>query len=243
MCDNQRALFSLASFLTGLALLMGLVAGGYWLAHSPWFPVRVIRIDGTLKHVTPEQLKLVAESELRGTFFTLNLDATRETFEKLPWVRQAVVRRQWPDRLDIVIEEYEAAARWKHAGLLSTQGEWFDAATSESMPVVDGPGGSEPDLAQALERFGQTLQPAGLKIAELVLSDRRAWRMKLDNGLELELGRDEVGPRLDRFVAIWRQELSRLPYRMEYVDLRYPNGFAVKMPDYVPGRQPARPAA
>ena len=111
------------------------------------------------------------------------------------------------------------------------------------MPVVDGPGGSEPDLAQALERFGQTLQPAGLKIAELVLSDRRAWRMKLDNGLELELGRDEVGPRLDRFVAIWRQELSRLPYRMEYVDLRYPNGFAVKMPDYVPGRQPARPAA
>ena len=71
----------------------------------------------------------------------------------------------------------------------------------------------------------------------------RAWRMKLDNGLELELGRDEVGPRLDRFVAIWRQELSRLPYRMEYVDLRYPNGFAVKMPDYVPGRQPARPAA
>ncbi|MGE8355002.1 MAG: cell division protein FtsQ/DivIB [Microvirgula sp.] len=244
MWDNHKALNSFASFLFGAALLMSLVAGGYWIAHSSYFPVRKIRIDGALKHVTPEQLRLVAESELKGTFFTLNLDATREAFEKLPWVRRAVVRRQWPDQLEIVIDEHRAVARWGESGLLSSQGEWFDAASSESLPMVEGPAGSEKDLVRALADAGRLLAPASLRVAGLKLSERRAWDVMLSNGVQLRLGHDDVEGRMARFVAVWQQELVKLPYRIEYVDLRYPNGFAVRMPDYKPGNVlPKKPAA
>lgn len=235
MWDNHKALQTLASFLFAVASLALVYAGGYWLAHSKYFPVRQIRIDGQLSHITAEQLKLVAESELRGTFLTLNLDATRQAFEKLPWVQRAMVRRQWPDRLDIVITEYQAVARWGEAGLLSANGEWFDAAASETLPVVQGPAGSEKLIADKLALFKRQLQVAGLQIRDLHLSERQAWELTLDNGVRLALGRADIDKRLARFAASWKTRLAGLPYEIDYVDLRYPNGFAVHMPGYKPG--------
>lgn len=239
MWDNHKALQTLANFLLAVASLALVYAGGYWLAHSKYFPVRQIRIDGQLRHITAEQLKLVAESELRGTFLTLNLDATRQAFEKLPWVQRATVRRQWPDRLDIVIAEYQAVARWGEAGLLSAAGDWFDAAASEPLPVVQGPAGSEKLIATQLVAFQRQLQPASLQVKELKLSERQAWELTLDNGVKLALGRADIDKRLARFAANWKTRLAALPYEIDYVDLRYPNGFAVHMPSYKPGSNKA----
>jgi cell division protein FtsQ len=65
--------------------------------------------------VTPTQIEYAARSAVAGNFFTVNLDAVRAAFEKLPWVRKAEVRRRWPDGLELAIEEHVAAARWKQA--------------------------------------------------------------------------------------------------------------------------------
>lgn len=232
MWDNHKALKGLADVLLFASLLMILYAGVFWVTHAPVFPVKRIQITGHMKRVTPEQLRFIAEHELSGTFFTLDIDKTRAAFGKLPWVRDAQVRRRWPDTLDIEVDEHAALARWGENGLISVKGEWFDAASDENLPVLYGPAGSQKDMGQMLERLRHQLDVAGLVPARLWLSDRRAWRVELNNGIRLELGRGEVESRVTRFASYWKDTLGALPYHIEYVDMRYPNGFAVRMPDY-----------
>lgn len=232
MWDNHRALRSLANVLLLASLAMLLYAAGFWLVHAPWFPVRKIAIDGTLSRVTPEQLKYIAEHQLSGTFFTLDIDRTRAAFEKLPWVSEAQVRRSWPDTLEITVSEHQAQARWGENGLISSAGRWFDAASDQQLPLFYGPAGAEKEMSAMLAQLRQRLAPAGLSPRVLILTERRSWQVQLNNGVKLELGRGEVAARVERFTRHWRDTLAGLPYRIETVDLRYPNGFAVRMPDY-----------
>lgn len=232
MWDNHAVLRALANFLLLAALMMVLYSGGVWLIHSPLFPVKRIHIGGQFAKVTPMQLKYIAKHELSGTFFTLDINKTRGAFQKLPWVREVQVRRTWPDRLEITISEHVALARWGESGLISTEGRWFDAASDQPLPVFYGPAGSEKEMVRALQMFEPVLKQAKLQPRQLWLSERRAWKMELDNGVMLELGRGPVKERLVRFAEYWPRSLAVLPYRIESIDLRYPNGFAVRMPDY-----------
>ena len=108
MWDNHRALGFIATCLNWLAVLALLFAGLFYLVHSPLFPVRKINIQGQMARVTPVQLRYIAENELSGTFFTVDIDQTRAAFGKLPWVREAQVRRRWPDQLDIMVHDHQA---------------------------------------------------------------------------------------------------------------------------------------
>lgn len=232
MWDNHRLLGRIASLLFLVSLSMLVYAGGFWVTHAPIFPVKRIEISGQMKRVTPEQLRFIAEHELSGTFFTLDIDKTRAAFGKLPWVRDAQVRRRWPDALIISVEEHVAVARWGENGLVDARGEWFDAASDQPLPVLEGPAGSQKDMSEMLVRLRQQLQGAGLAPARVWLSARRAWRVELDNGVRVELGRGDVETRAGRFATHWEKTLAALPFHIEYVDMRYPNGFAVRMPDY-----------
>jgi cell division protein FtsQ len=91
-------------------------------------------------------------------------------------------------------------------------------------------------MTAALTAFRRTLKPLTLAPKSITLSERRAWQVFLDNGIWLDLGRQDALPRLSKFANSWQNDLSRLPFRIEYVDLRYPNGLAVKMPDYKPSK-------
>ncbi|TDR76568.1 cell division protein FtsQ/DivIB [Paludibacterium purpuratum] len=233
MWDNHIALRRLANLLLLLSIGMLLYAGGFWLTHAPVFPVKKIRISGQMQRVTPEQLKFIAEHELTGSFFTLDIDRTRAAFSKLPWVREAQVRRTWPDTLEISIDEYVALARWGEDGLVDVNGTWFDAASDQNdLPVFFGPAGAQKDMASLYQRLKQVLAPTELKIVRLYLSDRRAWSVELDNGVHIELGRGDVEQRAQRFASHWQNTVAKLPYSVSYVDMRYPNGFAVRMPGY-----------
>ncbi|BEV72499.1 MULTISPECIES: cell division protein FtsQ/DivIB [unclassified Paludibacterium] len=233
MWDNHIALRRLANLLLLVSIGMLLYAGGFWVTHAPVFPVKKIRITGKMQRVTPEQLKFIAEHELTGSFFTLDIDRTRAAFGKLPWVRGAQVRRTWPDTLEISIDEYAALSRWGEDGLVDVNGTWFDAASDQNdLPVFYGPAGAQKDMAQMYQRLKQDFALADLKIVRLVLSDRRAWSVELDNGVHIELGRGDVENRALRFTTHWKGTLARLPYPISYVDMRYPNGFAVRMPGY-----------
>jgi cell division protein FtsQ len=232
MWDNHTVIRRLANLLLLVSLGMLLYAAGFWVTHTPVFPVKKILISGQMKNVTPEQLKFIAEQELTGTFFTLDLDKTRAAFSKLPWVLNAQVRRNWPDTLEISVQEYVALARWGENGLVDVNGDWFDAASDQNLPVMYGPAGAQKDMAIMLLQLRQAMAQAGLTPVRLYLSDRRAWSVDLDNGVHVELGRGDVEERAIRFASHWKGTLAKLPYHITYVDMRYPNGFAVRMPDY-----------
>lgn len=231
MWDNHQLLRRIANVLLIASMGVLLYSVWLWFSHSPYLPIKQIRVEGEFERLSGEQIRFVAENELKGMFFTVDLDSTRQAFEKLPWVRRASVRRQWPDRLEVSLEEHKAIARWSDTHLLSIRGERFEALADDALPRVTAPAGSEKEIAARLVRFADILASAGLKPQALTMAARQAWEIRLQNGILLRLGRVSVEERLQRFAEQWTQTLSTLSQDIDYVDLRYPNGFAVRLHD------------
>ena len=240
MWDNADMLNSCANVLYALAVATLIYAGAHWVLHSRLLPLRQLVVQGQLTHVTREQVQSAARAGAAGTFLSVDLDAVRRAFEALPWVRKVEVRRLWPDRIQVTLEEHVALARWgadpQSGHLVDTYGEVFDGNLPDAvvLPQFAGPSGSAAEVTRRYAAYRQTLAPLRLEPRQVLLSQRYAWQLRLSNGLTLELGRDQlkqpVLQRLARFVAYYAQTLGRLNRRFEYVDLRYPGGFAVRVP-------------
>jgi cell division protein FtsQ len=223
-------------------LIVFAVVGLGWAATAtlqrlPVFPLREVVVTGAVEQVTRAQIEHAARSALTGNFFTVDLDDARALFEKLPWVRRADVRRQWPDTLELALEEHVAVAHWRQADgearLVNSFGEIFAAASNARLPTFAGPEGSAPRVLARYREFCQTLASVGRTPDVLVLSSREAWQVRLDDGVVLELGRDEakhsLGERLARFVDYYRPAAEKTQVAAGgVVDMRYPNGFALR---------------
>jgi cell division protein FtsQ len=230
MWDKPRLLNWIANFLFALSVVLFLYAMLFVVVHLPIFPIREVKVDGQLAHVNREQIKLIVAKHLKGNFFTLNLEKTRDAFEKLPWARNVSVRRQWPDKLNVVIEEHQALARWGNIALVNTHGELFQAATDGELPVFYGPGDGVMEVTTNYGAYSQVMNQANLRIAQVSLSPRRAWEIKTDKGLVIALGREDMQARLTKFAHAYQSTLSQLNVKVMYADLRYSNGFAVRRP-------------
>lgn len=231
MWDNVGTLRLASNVLFAVAAMFLFYGTAHYVIHLPIFPLREIQVTGDVAHVTREQVEVVVTKELRGNFFTVDLVQARAAFEKLSWIRRVHVRRHWPDRLEFAVEEFQPIARWGSTALVSAQGEVFEAAVNTALPVLAGPERSAPEVVSHLRLFERALEPVGRRIAQLTLSPRRAWVLKLDDGMVLELGRDNLEHRLASFVSVYGRTVARLPGPPSYVDLRYPNGFAVRSAD------------
>ena len=236
MWDNPRQLNILAGFLVGLVVLAVTLTGLQMALRSPLWPVREVTIRGDLRHTLRPEIEASLVHRVSGNFFSVDVVEVRNALERLPWVRRAAVRRVWPDSLEATLEEHVALARWGQGeallpggGLVNTFGERFPGGSKEKLPQFSGPRGSEAEVARRYARFSELVAPLGARVDEVVLTPRLAWQLKLSNGVRLALGRDADAAevRLERFVESAAKGLSRY----DYVDLRYPNGFALRLPD------------
>ncbi len=235
MWDNARFLNALANALYCAAAALTLYGVLMMFLQLPIFPLREVEVTGRVARTTRDQVQAIVVEQLKGNFFTLDLDAARAAFQKLPWIRRATLRRHWPDRLEVEVEEHVALARWRDSALVNTYGEVFEAATSEILPVFSAPEGTATEVAQRYDAFRTSLEPLGKRPVHVALSARRAWQLKLDDGEVLELGRSQMEERLQRFVSAYGRTLAQLPHRSYRIDLRYSNGFAVRMPSTARG--------
>jgi cell division protein FtsQ len=242
MWNNTRLLNLLANVMFGMAALIVLKLAVIAFINSPRFPVHTVRISGDLAGVAADQLSDAFAGRPMGNFFSVDLAAVRQWVEEVPWVRRATVRRAWPDRLDVRIEAQHALARWAadtepsgRGQLVNIYGELFGADTDAQLPLLSGPAGTEKDVAVRYRRFYQLLAPLQQQPVEVTLTQRFAWEVRLSGGLLIALGRDgpheDAQDRLARFVRMYPATLARLGPRVAYVDLRYPNGFALRLPD------------
>lgn len=199
-----------------------------WLLSLPVFALHRVEVRGDLRQVDEASIRLITSRRIRGNFFTVDLDEVRDSFEKLPWVREARVSRFWPDTLRVELVEHVPLARWNGKSLLSVEGVVIDARAQSGLPSLNGFEGSGEEVADSYRRFSQTLAPLGMHIRELSLSERRAWRLKTEEGLELAIGRVEPEARLARFSELYGRTVEMLGAPPAYVDLRYADGFAVR---------------
>ncbi len=221
-----------------------LVAGALvtWALRAPWFSISGIVVTGEVSHNNALTLKANVAPRLAGSFFTLDLARARQAFESVPWVRQAVVKREFPNRLHVNLKEHQAVAYWgpeSESRLVNSFGEVFEANVDEVeqdvLPRLHGPDGQ---AAQVLATY-QALQPLfenlNLEIDQLELSGRGGWVSRLDTGAVLQLGRgsvDEVKVRTRRFLATLSQAAAqhgRKPEALESADLRHEGGYAIRL--------------
>ena len=245
--DNPRLLNLSANLLFALAGLLLATTALQLLLRSPLLPVKEAVVRGELQRVNHEEVASALEGS-GGNFFAVDLGAVRGRLERVAWVRRVEARRIWPDRIEVRLEEHVPFARWGQVagdlqsnGLVNTFGEPFaavlDRPAQARLPLFAGPAGTEGELARRYRRFAELLAPLGLApeqgaIAALVLTPRHAWQLRLAGGLTLELGRDgaeAVEQRLARFVVAYPESIGRLGRHYEHVDLRYPNGFALRV--------------
>lgn len=234
-----------AFVLAAIGVCALVVVAILWAAHRPIFAVRAIKVDGDLAHNSALTIRANAAPKLAGNFFTMDLAAGRRAFESVPWVRQAIVKRVWPNRLAVQLEEHKPAALWSSSAnadeatdkMVNTFGEVFEAnvgdVEDDALPVLRGPEGTSAQMLKMIARLKPEFAAMDARIDTLELSGRGSWRADLDSGAEIELGRgseDEVIARTRNFVATLPEVRNRYAqHPLLYADLRHNDGYAVRL--------------
>lgn len=213
----------------GLTLLAGYgVVQAYHKVNAQ--KIETVQIEGTLQYVSGEDIKEAVNRFASASLVTIDLDMLKAELETQPWISQVNVRREWPDRLVIQVEEEQPIARWNENQLLNQQGQIFspeNAMAELQLPRLTGPEHSEQTVMLQYLQFNQLLYPLGVRIRNLALNDRSAWTMTLTNGAEVRLGRDHVLDRLRRLVVFLESDYGKEAVNIGSIDLRYRNGIAV----------------
>ncbi len=231
-----------ATVLFTLAAVALLAAALWWVLRHPAFAIGAITVRGEVTHNSAAMLRANVMPRLAGNFFTVSLQTTREAFEAVPWVRQAVVRREFPNRLRVLLQEHQAVALWGSDGdqkLVNNFGEVFEANAGDvepdNLPRLKGPDGQSLQVLQMYRVVKPLFEPLDLAVEQLGLSPHGSWTAQLDSGAVIELGRGtgaEVAQRTSRFIQTLNQVTSRHSRRADSVvsaDLRHGDGYAVRL--------------
>jgi cell division protein FtsQ len=219
----------------------------FWIGQRPVFTIQQIQIQGeegqNLKHINPALVRTQVINQLSGNFFSVRLDHARKAFEDLPWVRSASVRRVWPNGLIVTLEEQQPIGIWNTKDgtkLLNSYGELFtvnlaEAELDRGLVEFSGPTNGNKEAVELYHQLGNWFKPFDTSVVSLSLSSRYSWTTRLDNGMIFELGRDldqkdrsQIKNRLERFFKVWPEVKEKLPNKVDYIDLRYTNGFAIR---------------
>lgn len=232
-----------SGLLLGLALLALGIAALTWVMRHPAFALREIVLVGEVAHTRAASLNEQVLPKLKGGYFDMDLRAARAAFEDLPWVRHAVVRRVWPQRLVVTVEEHVPVAYWERpAGdphLVNSHGEVFDVnlgdLDDDGLPTLRGPDADSAAQVWAMwQRLSPEFAPLGARLVRLALSDGGSWRATLDKGgAVIEIGRgepDEIVLRTRRFALSVRQVSQQFEQRaIVQADLRHRDGYALQL--------------
>lgn len=225
-------------FIVGGVLMAALAL--MWLIRQPVFNIKSVKVEGEVTRNSVSTIRANALPQLAGNYFTLDLSRGKQAFEAVPWVRQAIVQRVWPNRLRVLLEEHHAVALWAMKDgddqLVNQQGEVFQAnlgdVEDEALPTLKGPDGSSAEVLAMYQRLVPVFEKLEMHIDQLSMSGRGSWHAEFDNGAEIELGRgtqDELVARSERFVATVTQVIERYQRPLVYADLRHNEGYAVRL--------------
>jgi cell division protein FtsQ len=240
MPADVRLMNAIAMVVFTLALVALMAAGLAWAARRPQFQFGDVRLEGDLQRNSVTTVRANAMPHIAGNFFTMDLARTRAAFEQVPWVRHAVVRRVWPNRLVVSLEEHQPVALWlgdeNSDKMVNSHGEVFEAnvgdVEDDSLPQFAGPDGTSSQVLDMYRRLQPMFTGLDTEVTALRLSGRGSWKVDLDDGAKVELGRgtqDEVVERTTRFVRTLPQVLHKFHAPLESADLRHAEGYAVKL--------------
>ncbi|KAF1686031.1 cell division protein FtsQ [Pseudoxanthomonas broegbernensis] len=228
----MNAVLRILAWLLAVALVAAPVVAvlNGWVGAERW-PLSRLRVTGQFERVQAEQVRQVLAQHARTGYFAVRLSQAQRAVEQLPWVESAVVRKQWPDVLEVQVVEHRPFARWGTDRLLSERGRLFplpqDLADAH-LPWLDGPDARTAEVVALYDQTRALFAPLGYGVARLGMDARGSWSLVLDNGTVVVIGRHDARARLARFVRVLPQLLVRHARPLQRADLRYTNGFALE---------------
>ena len=237
-----RLMNKVASLMLTLFVLVCLASGLWWVLRHPSFALQLITVEGEVSRNNALTLKTNVVPQLNGNFFTLELERARQAFEAVPWVRSAVVHREFPNRLRVRLQEQHPVALWGEEGsstLVNEQGQVFEANLGEveadALPRLKGPGSQSQQVLAMYQTLRPVLQGADMDMDELELSPRGSWKVVTSQGVTIELGRGQpqaLTALLQDFLRTLPQITSRYgrtPKSLAAADLRHKDGYALRL--------------
>ncbi|CAM4417026.1 MAG: Cell division protein FtsQ [Legionellaceae bacterium] len=193
-------------------------------------PVRQVKVKGNYSHVDKVAIQKTIMPFLKEGFVNIDSENLKKTLQLLPWVDKVKVMRVWPDKLEIQLMEHTPIAQWNEQELLDENGTLFhlNEQSLQHLPSLMGPEGQHNVVLHNYQKLNILLAPLGLRVARLYLSARQAWNMQLSNGVTVILGKVNPERRLKRLVNVYTQVAMAKEANIEYIDIRYSNGVAVK---------------
>jgi len=222
-------------FLIPMILAGVLVGFGYWgwrqLMKPDTLPIQHIDIASKEAHLKSSDLQKVAWKNLQGGFFSLKINKLKQGLLDLPWVADVSLRRHWPNTLQIMVTEQQALARWGKRGVINDHGELFYPSVKtipKTLPVLTGPVDDEKEIVFNFQKLKDSASQSGLSIQSLDVSPRLSYQVRLSNGIVVVIGREDVVQRFSRLMQLYSRLIGRKSARVLRVDLRYPNGLAIR---------------
>lgn len=210
-------------------------------------PVNSVQVQGELKFLDRDQISSLVRSNISGGYFTVDLRHVREILLQEPWVSEVALRRQWPAGINVYINEKTPVAYWNDEAYVSKKGDVFKPArvdNSLNLPELSGPEGQHRNVWKFMNVLYQEIAALKYEIKQLQLDNRRAWQLKIasinrvnteiansENNINVRLGRFDTDKRMQRFIRILpalATEMNDQGKKINVIDMRYPNGFAVQ---------------
>lgn len=194
-------------------------------------PLQSVQLKADFVRVNSLDVEKVLNTYKTEKFLSVDLEQLRIDLGGVNWVDRVEVQRRFPASVEVTLIEHVAAARWGETGLLNTRGEVIlrnARYLPPELPRLDGPDGSEWQVAQQYLNLRQDVLDYGMNIDEMIMDARGAWRFTLAHGLQVRIGREATDQRFQRFSRQVLPVLLQLPQNAGVIDMRYNNGFAVK---------------
>lgn len=239
--DSSRR--SNGSQLAGVIFLLMVLAtilwGGWvvvvWMKDASRLPLSKLVVTGERHYTTNDDIRqAILALGAPGTFMTQDVDIIQQQIERIPWVKQASVRKQWPDELKIHLVEYIPVAHWNDLHMVDAEGKSFSVSAArlgkQKLPLLYGPEGSEQDVLEGYRVMSSLLAASKYTLKMVAMTARHSWQLALDNDVRLELGRDDRMGRLQRFIGLYpvlQRQAQTANKRVSYIDLRYDSGASV----------------
>ncbi len=230
-----RLPFGLLKQLGVVALLMssmGLcwVYGAEVVARIMNRPIAKVTIEGEFKFIEKAEVAEMLAARINKEFIQLNLEEIKQQLEAQPWISSVDLTRRWPDQLFVRVEEQQPIARWADIGFINQRGELVRVPMTDyllTLPQVSGAEGMAEQMMQTYLALNKMLRPKALEVASLTSDEKKAWDLRLSNGIRVRLGHDELFAKLQRVLLVYEQELKQRAQDVDVIDARYQQGVAV----------------
>jgi len=196
-----------------------------------YFSIKDVKVVG-IQHLDQQEVQRLLLPLVRKGFFTVDVERIRECLLQLPWIGEAYVRRIWPNQIVIRVVEKVPLARWNSSSLLSTAGDIFTPmpldTLSAALPQFNGPEGEQIHMLNYYSKIKALVRPLHSSITCLELTSAGFWRITFANGMKLNAGYKDILTQIGHFVKVYPHIIGKRASDIDYVDLRYHNGVAVR---------------